>query len=104
METFCFPLKDDLQTIGGIHGYIYYGAMHIDELWIATNHRNQGLGKKLSSQAEDLARLKHYSFITVNTMSFEAKPFYEKLGYLVEFKREGYSKNSQMYFLRKNLI
>jgi hypothetical protein len=34
-------------------------------------------------------------------MSFEAEGFYEKLGYLVEFKRDGYEQNSQLIFLKK---
>jgi ribosomal protein S18 acetylase RimI-like enzyme len=39
----------------------------------------------------------------VNTMDWEAKPFYESLGYTVEFERKGYDLNSIAYFLRKNL-
>ena len=37
-------------------------------------------------------------------MDFEAKPFYEKLGYKVEFERKGYDKNTSFYFLRKDFI
>jgi hypothetical protein len=36
-------------------------------------------------------------------MDWEALPFYQKLGYEVEFTREGFQKNSKMYFLRKEL-
>jgi ribosomal protein S18 acetylase RimI-like enzyme len=42
-------------------------------------------------------------FVTLTTMDWEALPFYRKLGYEVEFVREGYEKNSKMYALRKNL-
>lgn len=34
-------------------------------------------------------------------MDWEALPFYQKLGYSVEFIREGYDSDSKFYFLRK---
>ncbi len=42
--------------------------------------------------------------MVVNTMDFEALNFYKKLGYMVEFERRGFEKDSIMYFLCKNLI
>ena len=42
-------------------------------------------------------------FATLNTMDWEALPFYQKLGYSIEFTREGYEKNSKMFMLRKSL-
>ena len=105
IEHFCFFAKDkDLQIKGGIEGVIYYGCMYIDELWIDENYRDKGYATKLMLEAEALARLQDCGFITLNTMYFEAKPFYEKLGYQVEFKREGYAKASVLYSLRKNLL
>jgi len=42
-------------------------------------------------------------FVTLNTMDWEALPFYQKLGYSIEFIREGYEKDSKMFMLRKTL-
>jgi hypothetical protein len=37
-------------------------------------------------------------------MSFQgAREFYEKLGYVVDFERTGYTKNSSMLFMKKEL-
>ena len=66
--------------------------------------RSQGFGTKLVSAAEKLGRDRKCSFATLTTMSFEARPFYEKLGYSVEFIRDGYENNTTMIFLRKSLI
>lgn len=53
---------------------------------------------------EVLYRREHgASFVTLNTMDWEALPFYQKLGYSTEFIREGYETNSKMFMLRKNL-
>ncbi len=40
----------------------------------------------------------------VATMSFQgAKAFYEKLGYVTDFERPGYTQNSSCHFMRKEL-
>jgi hypothetical protein len=36
-------------------------------------------------------------------MGWEALPFYQKLGYSIEFVREGFEKESKMYMLRREL-
>lgn len=55
-------------------------------------------------EAEKVGRNNAASFVTLNTMDWEALPFYQKLGYEVEFTREGYEKESKMFMLRKNLL
>lgn len=66
--------------------------------------RGKGLGSQLMESAEKLARENECHFVAMNTMDFEAPGFYQKPGYIIEFQREGFSKNSSMYFLRKNLF
>ena len=44
------------------------------------------------------------SMATVVTMSFQgAVVFYEKLGYIMDFERGGYTQNSSCHFMRKEL-
>jgi|GEM_PF-4735435 len=44
-EDFYFLCKDNNEKIiGGITGYILYGCLHIDELWIENKYRNQRMG------------------------------------------------------------
>lgn len=103
-EYFAFYLNDENRNItGGCSGSIFYGCLYIDLLWIAESVRSLGYGTKIMKAAEDLGREKGCLFSTVNTMSFEALGFYQKLGYHVEFERSGYLKNSTFYFLRKDL-
>ncbi len=75
----------------------------MDSLWIDQTLRHQGWGTKLMHEAEKMGREHGASFVTLNTMDWEALPFYQKLGYTTEFIREGYEKNSKMFMLRKNL-
>lgn len=97
-------IKDQKQNVlGGISGTSFYGSLYIDSLWIAPSLRHQGWGTKLMQEAEKIGRECSANFVTLNTMDWEALPFYQKLGYSIEFIREGYDKNSKMFMLRKSL-
>lgn len=88
---------------GGLTGFTYYGCLYIDMLWVETSLRSQGWGSQLMAAAENLARKRECRFATVNTMSWEALPFYQKLGYQIEFTREGYLNQAKKFMLRKTL-
>lgn len=87
----------------GISGFNYYGCFYIDLLFVEEKARGQGLGSRLMAKAEELARHRKCLFMAVNTMDFEAKPFYEKHGYKVELERTGYENGARGYFLKKEL-
>ncbi|MFN7709685.1 MAG: GNAT family N-acetyltransferase [Holosporales bacterium] len=103
IEPFAIPLEDENgKLVGGCHGITYYGCIYMDALWIGESHRHQGWGRQLVQQMEAYGVRKGCTFATVNTMDWEALPFYEKLGYTIEFVRGGYPKNSKLYFLRND--
>ena len=104
IRPFSIFIKDQKQNVlGGISGTSFYGSLYIDSLWIEKMLRHQGWGTKLMQAAENIGRERGARFVTVNTMDWEALPFYEKLGYSIEFVRKGYDKDSTMSMLRKNL-
>lgn len=41
--------------------------------------------------------------LIVETMSFQAPEFYQKMGFKIEFSRPGYAKNNCFHYLKKNL-
>lgn len=98
-----FIKESNEMVIGGINGYFSYGSLYVEMLWIKPEWRGKGLGKKLVMQSEEIAREKKCTFATLTTMDWEALPFYQRLGYRIEFVREGYEKSSKMYMLRKEL-
>lgn len=103
-KSFAFFIKDDhAQIKGGCSGYLFYGCAYINLLWMEKTLRGQGLGTQLMKRPKEFAKENQCSFMSVNTMDFEALDFYQKLGFHIEFERKGFDKNSIMYFLRKNL-
>lgn len=105
IQTFGFFVHDESQKIlGGCTCAMYYGCLSIDSLWLDASLRGKRIGTNLMQLAEDHGKKHGCLFATVNTMDWEALEFYQKLGYEVEHKREGYLNHSTFYFLRKNLL
>lgn len=101
---FSIFIKDQEENVlGGVSGTSFYGSLYVDSLWVHKALRHQGWGAKLMHEAEAIGKERGAQFVTLNTMDWEALPFYQKLGYSIEFMREGYSKDSKMFMLRKNL-
>jgi len=104
IQPFSVFLKDEKNNLlGGVTGTTFYGSLYVDSLWVDQSLRHQGWGTKLMHEAEKIGRARGAHFATLNTMDWEALPFYQKLGYTIEFTREGYLKNSKMFMLRKSL-
>jgi GNAT superfamily N-acetyltransferase len=74
-------LRERQDIVGGLVGETFFGWLAIGLLWIADEHRGKGLGKSLMASAEDEARRRGARNAYVDTFSFQAPGFYEKLGY-----------------------
>jgi len=105
IKPFSVELRNhDRKVIGGgATGVSLFGNLYVDMLWIEPHLRGQGWGTRLMRQAEMIGRDRGCSFATVNTMDWQALPFYQSLGYSTEFTREGFEKGAKMFFLRKAL-
>ncbi len=102
---FAFFIRDQTGTIiAGCNGFIIYGSIYTDQLWVASDHRKQGVARKLMQQVHDLGLKSGCKMATVMTMSFQGtQAFYEKLGYNVVFESTGYVSGSSCLLLKKIL-
>lgn len=77
-------LRDPAGNIlGGLLGDTYWGWLYISILWIDERLRGQGYGEKLLAAAEEEAIRRGCTHAHLETMSFQAQPFYEKHCYTV---------------------
>ena len=90
-------------VVGGILGHTRWRWMYIAKLWVDESARGQGLGTRLMEAAEDLARSRGCTDVSLDTFDYQARPFYEKLGYELFGTLEGYPPGSRQYYLRKRL-
>ena len=91
------------EVMGGLLGAIWGGWLHITYLWIDEQERGKRWATRLMDQAEAYARERKCHSATLDTHSFQARPFYEKRGYEVFGTLDDYPKGHKKFFLRKKL-
>jgi ribosomal protein S18 acetylase RimI-like enzyme len=89
------------QLIGGLLASTYWGWLDIDELWIAEGWRGQGHGRTLMVMVEKAAMGRGCRMAQVKTWDFQARGFYERLGYRVIGRLADYPPGRTFYWLRK---
>lgn len=90
-------------VVGGIRAKAFWGYLCIELLWLEESVRGNGTGKELVQQAESFALEHGYKYARVETTSFQAKPFYEKLGYDVFGVLDDFPLGHKTFYLRKDL-
>jgi GNAT superfamily N-acetyltransferase len=91
------------QIIGGLLGESMFGWLHIRVFWLAEDKRRKGLGTRLLEMAEDEGRLRGCKAVYLNTFSFQARPFYEKLGYECFATQDDFPVGHESYSMKKTL-
>ena len=92
------------QIVGGIQAHVVWSYCVLELLWLAEDTRGCGVGSALMAQLEVFAQQKGLIQIRTETLDFQAKPFYEKLGYRVYGELDDSPKGHTTYFLVKRLV
>jgi ribosomal protein S18 acetylase RimI-like enzyme len=87
--------------IGGLVGDLVWDWLHIDALWVDARYRGRGVGGALMRHAEETARAQGIVNVHLETTSFQALPFYQKLGYEVFAELPDKPKGASWYYLKK---
>ena len=91
------------EVVGGIRANAYWNYCLIELLWLAEEARGKGVGSKLMEAVESYARSKGFQYIRTETVDFQAKPFYEKLGYRVYGELHDFPEGHTTYCVVKRL-
>jgi GNAT superfamily N-acetyltransferase len=90
-------------VVGGLSGHIKWKWLYVAKLWVSDGYRSGGAGTRLMLAAEQYAREQGATNASLDTFGYQARPFYEKLGYRVFGTLEGFPPGSRQYFLTKSL-
>ena len=96
-------VRQDGEIIGGAYGASVWDWVHINYLWVDAEHRKIGLGAKIMEQVEQEALQRGCIGVHLDTFSFQALPFYEKLGYEVYGEIEDHPHGHKRHYLKKTL-
>ena len=104
LEPVAILLEDaDGAAVGGLYGRILYDWLFVELLAIPEELRGHGFGTALMAQAEAIARARGCIGIWLDTYTFQARPFYEKLGFAVFGIIEDFPKGEACQFMSKRL-
>ena len=91
------------EVIAGIKGDVFERICSVHLMWVHENCRQQGFGKKIMLRLDKYATKMGCRFIQLDTAAFQAKAFYEKLGFsTIATLPEGFM-GSDQYIMRKVL-
>ena len=99
---FSIWVRDSQGTIfGGLTAVISWNWLFISRLWVSEELRGQGYGRDLLMAAEQEAVVQGCEHSYLDTFSFQARGFYEGLGYQVFGQLEDFPPGHTRYFLQK---
>src|SRR5687768_16576913 len=90
------------RVIAGADGRTQWGWLYVAHLWVDDEVRGAGLGTRVLAAIEDAARARGCRSVFLDTLAFQAAPFYEKLGYQEFGRLDGYAGGAK-HFLWKEL-
>ena len=95
-------LRDGDGTLkGGLLGYTHWNWLFVGHLWVHDSLRGRGVGRELLGRAEAEAAARGCRNAHLDTYSFQARGFYESLGYEVFGTLDDYPPGHSRYFLQK---
>lgn len=95
--------NDDGPIIAGANGFTHWNYFFLAHLWISDEERGKGLGRRLMKQIEDAAIERNCTHLWLDTFTFQAAGFYEKLGYVRVGELPDYPIGHRRFFYTKKL-
>jgi GNAT superfamily N-acetyltransferase len=90
--------------VGGVWGYVNWNWLFIGLVWLSGSFRGGEYGRQLMEMLEEAARERGCRYAHLDTFSFQARPFYEGLGYEVFATLDDYPPGHQRFFMKKALM
>lgn len=91
------------QVIGGLWGRTAYDWLFVELLFVPEPLRRQGVGTDLMRRAEAEAAARGCHSAWLDTFEFQARGFYERLGYRCFGELANYPAGSSRYFMTRAL-
>ena len=99
-----FVRGDDGSIVGGLSGKTYWQYLEVSFLWVSEKHRKAGHASRLMAAAESEALRRGCKHALLDTFSFQALGFYQRLGYREFGRLSGFSGKHDRHYLHKALV
>ncbi len=101
-DSVAFIATDEETFVGAVVVAQFWGALHVKYLYVEDAYRGQKIASHLMDRAFSYGKEKGCPFAFVETMSFQALGFYQKIGFQIEFTRSGYSHGTSFHYLKRD--
>jgi ribosomal protein S18 acetylase RimI-like enzyme len=102
-DPISFEISNGVEFVGAIIVQPFWEQLHIKYLFVEENYRGQGIARQLMNHALEFGKKRGCKFAFVETMSFQAPEFYQKMGFVIEFSRPGYARDTMFHYLKKTI-
>lgn len=96
-------LRFDGQVRAGAEGHTHWRWLHVNRVWVADTIRRHGSGRRVMTAIEEAARRRGCQAAWLDTFSFQALGFYQRLGYRTFGELADYPPGHVRHFLWKPL-
>jgi len=96
--------NDHGEVVAGASARTFGHWLLLNTLWVSEELRGQDIGREVLSMIEQAAIERGCDRCLLDTLNFQAMPFYKKYGYEVKWVQEEYPIVGCKYFMVKNLL
>jgi GNAT superfamily N-acetyltransferase len=94
---------DHASVVAGAVGRTWGECAELQQLWVQESDRRQGVGRRLMALFEADAAGRGCRLVYLDTFSFQAPGFYEKLGYRPVLQTRGFTRGIVKFTMHKTL-
>ena len=99
---FSITIEDENKhLIGGVSGYRSGEYVMVQWVWVDEHYRAKGVGTRLFKKLDEFTLSKKCKFLTLETLEFQAKDFYEKFGFSVAATLPNWFYGYSLHIMRK---
>ena len=103
-KSLAVTVKNDKgEVVAGACGVTFGNWLHLNILWVSQELRGKNYGSKLLKEIEQKAKEQGCKECLLDTLDFQAMPFYQKHGYNITWTQENYPLTGCKYFMTKTL-
>ena len=96
-------VHDGARLVAGLMAATVWTWLSIDVVWVSAELRHQGYGRRLVEEAERIARTRGCRHARLDTFDFQARAFYEALGYHVYAELPDFPEGHRQFHLVRQL-
>ena len=97
-------IEDDRGSIiAGASAKTFGSWLLIDNIWVSEQLRGQNIGTQILENLHEAAKKRGCLYALLDTLNFQARGFYEKFGYKVQWTQPEYPKTGSKHFMTKVL-